>query len=242
MLDRAKIACGLATKTIRVQGLRFRVRRLTADEFFIAEVVVERQYNPAGFEINATDTVIDVGGNVGAFAVWAGSCAGRGRVITLEPVAENFSLLIRNLRRNALSHVTAVPAAVLSQRGAATIYLSSQGTGSHSARREFTGPLRGEQTVEAVTIGDIFERFGIDRCDFLKLDCEGAEYEILEHLPPELFHRIGKLVLEYHTQAEESKRAQADGLIERLQDAGYRIENYTDVVGTPRGMIFARRV
>ena len=55
------------------------------------------------------------------------------------------------------------------------------------------------------------------------------------------FSRIDKLVLEYHTKADEPKRRQSDGLIECLQNAGYRIAAYTDVADTNRGMIYARR-
>lgn len=239
--ERAKMVLGSPTKLVKLQGLRFHVRRLTADEFFVREVVADRQYNPAGFEINPTDQVVDVGGNVGAFAIWAGTCASRGRVITLEPVAENFSLLVRNIRLNGLPQVLPVRAAVTSQHGAATVYLSPEGTGSHSLLAEFAGPYRNSQHVEGVTLPDVFERHQLDQCDFLKLDCEGAEYEILYNLPLECFRRIDKLVLEYHTKAGEPKRRQSDGLIACLQNAGYRIAAYTDVADTNRGMIYARR-
>ena len=119
-LDRSLIALGLPTKTVRVHGLQLPVRRLTADEFFVREVLIDRQYNPAGFEINPTDNVLDIGGNVGAFAVGAAIQAGRGRVISVEPVQENFSLLVRNVGLNKLKNVIPVRAAVLSQRRPAT--------------------------------------------------------------------------------------------------------------------------
>ena len=78
-LERSLIALGLPTKTVRMHGSRLLVRRLTADEFFVREVLVDRQYNPAGFEINPTDNVLDVGGNIGAFAIDAAIRASRGR-------------------------------------------------------------------------------------------------------------------------------------------------------------------
>jgi FkbM family methyltransferase len=240
-LDRTLLALGVPTKTLRAAGLRFHVRRLTADEFFVREVLVERQYNPDGFEINPTDQIIDVGGNVGAFAIAAAAQARRGRIVTLEPVQENFSLLVRNVRLNGLDNIVPVRAAVLSQQRPATVYLSPEGTGSHSLFAELTGPPRGAQQVEGLTLADVFERFQIEVCHFLKLDCEGAEYEILYNLSPTYFSRIEKLAIEYHTRAGESKRQQADGLVAHLQHAGYRIDVYTDVLGTNRGMILARR-
>ena len=220
---------------------RLLVRRLTADEFFVREVLVDRQYNPDGFEINPTDNVLDIGGNVGAFAIGAAIRACRGRVVTVEPVQENFSLLVRNVGLNKLKNVIPVRAAVLSQRGPATVYLSPEGTGSHSVFADVTGPPRGEQQVDGVTLPDLFDQYQLDVCHFLKLDCEGAEYEILYGLPKSYFPRIEKLAVEYHARGGEPKRRQSDGLVAYLQAAGYRIEAYTDVADTPRGMIHARR-
>lgn len=240
-LDRGLIALGWSTKTVRAGTWRFRVRRLTADEFFVREVLVERQYNPAGFEINPADQIIDVGGNVGAFAIAAAAQAPRGRVITLEPVQQNFSLLVRNIRLNSLANILAVRAAVLAERRPATVYLSREGTGSHSLFRDLTGPPRGAQQVEGLTLADVFQRYSLDVCHFLKLDCEGAEYEILYGLAPAQLARIEKLAIEYHAHPGQSKRQQADALVAYLQDAGYHIAAYTDVVDTNRGLILARR-
>jgi FkbM family methyltransferase len=241
-LDRSLIALGLPTKTFCVRGLQFRVRRLTADEFFVREVLIDRQYNPAGFEINPTDNVLDIGGNVGAFAVGAASQAGRGRVISVEPVQENFSLLVRNVGLNQLKNIIPVRAAVLAQRRPVTVYLSPEGTGSHSVFADVTGSPRGEQQVDGVTLPDLFEQYQLDVCHFLKLDCEGAEYEILYGLPESYFPRIEKLAIEYHARGGEPKRTQSDKLVAHLQAVGYRIEGYTDVADTPRGMIHARRI
>jgi FkbM family methyltransferase len=241
LFERALIALGWPTKTLRAGSLRFRVRRLTADEFFVREVLVERQYNPDGFEINPADQIIDVGGNVGAFAIGAAVLARRGRVVTLEPVLENFSLLVRNVRLNGLDNIVPVRAAVLSQRRPATVYLSPEGTGSHSLFADLTGPPHGEQQVDGMTLPDVFDRYQLDVCHFLKLDCEGAEYEILYGLPSSYFSRIEKLAIEYHARPGNPKRRQADGLVTHLQNAGYQIAAYTDVVGTNRGMILARR-
>ena len=240
-LDRALIVFGASTKTVRAAGLQLRVRRLTADDFFVREVFVQRQYNPDGFEINPTDQIIDVGGNVGAFAIAAAIQACRGRVITVEPVQENFSLLGRNIRLNGLDNIVPLRAAVVARSCPTTVYLSPEGTGSHSVLADLSGPPRGEQQVDGVTLPDLFERYRLDVCHFLKLDCEGSEYDILYGLPASYFPRIQKLAIEYHTRPGESKRNQSDGLVSHLQNAGYRIEAYTDVVDTNRGMIFARR-
>ncbi len=46
------------------------------------------------------------------------------------------------------------------------------------------------ETVPAVSLADVFARCQIERCDLLKLDCEGAEYDILFNAPDGILQRI----------------------------------------------------
>lgn len=239
-LDRLAIACGWSLKTIRADSLHFRVRRLTSDEHYVHEVITERQYTPCGDEIHETDTVIDIGANIGSFAVMASRLAPRGRVLCLEPVGDNYRLLRDNLNRNACRNVTAVQAAVVAESRPTTVYLSPDGTGSHSIFPAFAGAAARTEAVAGIGLADLFAAHGVTKCDFLKIDCEGAEFEILLGLPGELFPRIRRLAIEYHTQSPATKRAEADALLDHLQAAGFVVETYTDILGTNRGMISAR--
>ena len=49
--------------------------------------------------------------------------------------------------------------------------------------------------VESISLKKIFDENKINKCNFLKLDCEGAEFKILESLPNEYFNKINKIVL-----------------------------------------------
>jgi FkbM family methyltransferase len=241
-LDRMLIRLGWRTKSLRVAGFDLRVRRLEADEHYVREVMVERAYGPPGYEIRETDTVVDVGGNIGALALDAGRRARRGRVVSVEPVEANFRLLCENVSRNRLPNVTPLRAAVVGTSATeTTVYLSPLGSGHHTIVRPLAGEASRGETVEAVRLQDLFERYAIECCNFLKLDCEGAEFEILENMPAEIARRISRLAMEYHTQGDRPKREQGSRLIDILLGLGFRIDQYTDVQGTPRGMIFAQR-
>jgi FkbM family methyltransferase len=211
--DRVLVALGHPLKTLHVHGCTIQVRRQTADEHFVREVFVQREYTRPGYEINQADVVIDVGGNIGSFALLAATQARAGKVVVLEPVAENFELLQRNIRANGLDNVIAEPCALMAEPGPVVMHLSAAGTGSHSAIAELAGPSAATQTVEAWSLQDLFQRHGIERCQFLKLDCEGAEFEIVRTLAPPLAARIDKIVAEYHTRPQTPKRSQADQLL-----------------------------
>lgn len=240
-LDRLLILCGFRHKTIVASGLRFRVRRLAADEHFVRDVVVDEEYSPSGYAITANDIVVDIGGNIGSFAVYAAAKARGGRVVSLEPIRDNFRLLIRNIASNSLGNVAAKHAALVARRGSVRIYISTIGSGGHSMLPGLAQQNRTYEDVEGVTLENVFDEFQLSHCDFLKLDCEGAEFEILENVDPNLCRRINKLVVEYHTFPDRDKLEQSNGLVERLADLGFTVDVYTDVIGTNWGTIYARR-
>ena len=58
--------------------------------------------------------------------------------------------------------------------------------------------------------------------DILKIDCEGAEFEILYNLPQEYFKRIEKIRLEYHNHLSDKKN-NSEYLMEFLKKNGFKV-------------------
>jgi FkbM family methyltransferase len=239
-LDRSLIAVGRPFKTIEAGGLRFRVRRQAADEHFVADVL-RGIYTPPGYEIRESDVVIDVGGNIGAFAVWAGRLASKGRVLSLEPAAENFAILEANVRLNGLTNVVPIKAALSVTPGTVTLHLAERSSGDHTINRSLIGDARGTEQVDAITLSDLLDRYHVERCDFIKFNCEGAEVPVILALDGATAARLRRIVLGYHTTPGEEKRSQSDALVRSLLELGFTIDDYTDIVDTNRGTIFARR-
>ena len=127
-------------------------------------------------------TVIDVGANIGVTAVLAGILCAPGRVLALEPVPEAFAHLVENVRRSALGNVTCLNVAASATAG--TVHLVSR-AGFHFAA--FVG---GGDTLEryagytsypaaAETIDDLAASEGLADVNFVKIDVEGYELEVL---------------------------------------------------------------
>ena len=77
-------------------------------------------------------------------------------------------------------------------------------------------------TVQSISLQRILDENKISSCKLLKLDCEGAEYEIIDSLPIEYFNKIENIVIEYHLA--DSKPELGKNLITKIQDAGFKIK------------------
>jgi len=110
-----------------------------------------------------------------------------------------------------------------------SIYLrADQGGGNHYAESL------------AISLPSLFEREGISRCDFLKIDCEGAEYEILMSLDPSMLDRIGKIACEYHQPAYYGvthPEHTPERLVRFLEENGFTV--YRKPVNPYLGMLYA---
>ena len=228
---------GFRTKSMNVDGDRVLVRRASVDEQIVRCVMLDLDYTRGWEPIGKADTVIDIWGNIGAFALIASRAAPDGHVFTFEPETDNFRLLKRNIAANGRRNVTAVHAAVAAKSGVVRLFKATKG----SLHTTVEGRLdaSGLEETRAVSLADIMDSHGIDRVDFLKIDCEGAEYEILYGLPSDYFPRIQRIALEYH--ARENKRARARELAGFLLAQGFELVEFTDFVGHDAGFLRVRR-
>jgi len=181
------------------------------DAFWLKEMVKEiyedRVYERF-FRVEEGDVVVDVGANVGVFTLKAWKQAGqRGKVVSFEPESRNYKRLCRNIGINGCANVFPVNAAVSDFDGVADFYIKDvslqhtllpRTTLSHDTQTVTT------RKVEARTLLSVLEELGMNRIDFLKVDAEGAELEVLRGSEKLLSSkRIRKVsVATYHSREE----------------------------------------
>ena len=215
---------GIATVSVRGSGLSFVVRS-KMDIWSIKESVVDRCYEVHGFPIDPNWTIFDIGAAIGDFSIRAAQHP-TNRVIAFEPFPESFDLLTRNIELNNCSNVVAIPSAVASRTGTLELDLSS-GEPLHLETAVDIAPAPDHQTVESISLKDAIDRYTDGAVDLLKLDCEGAEYDILGEASPETLTKIERIVMEYHERGKEQNH---QVLAITLERAGYSVQHVASPV------------
>ena len=64
-------------------------------------------------------------------------------------------------------------------------------------------------TVDATSLKAIITDNSLDKIDFIKIDCEGSEYEILYSTPSEIFDQISVMSIETHKGSKENENIKA---------------------------------
>ncbi len=150
----------------------------------------------------AGDVVLDIGAHIGAVSIILAKLHPHARVIAYEPAASNYAMLLANLAANHVLNVVAVREAVAGARGTLEMMWSPSETAGASGmlaetvRHALEGRGWQRETVPCVTLEDVFAQHQLDRCAFLKLDCEGAEWGIARHATA--LSRVDTLALELH--------------------------------------------
>jgi len=201
-------------------GTKFEVRAKTTDRGIITSVVLLDEYKIEKTNFSKDAVIIDIGGQAGIFAIFASRRSAK--VYTYEPTKENYAMLKRNININNLQKkVLANKNAVSDTEKTLKIYLSEDNTGGHSAYGAGNGTSTYEK-VSAISLKSILDKNSIKKCELLKIDAEGSEYDILYNLPKKYFSNIKNIHMEYHDIDRKMKNHKS--LIKFLKDLKYRVE------------------
>lgn len=196
------------------------------------EIVYKDDYRLRSDPLPRGAVVVDIGANIGMFSLHVAAAYGAARVLAFEPFPESFALLARNAERNHLDAIQPIPLAIAGEPGTRELHMQ----GRHGVHSLF-GTSGEAVRIECLTLAEAFARYGVERCDFLKLDCEGAEYEILLGAPSDTYARIQRVALEYHDWITDHHH---DELVRRLTAEGFAVTT-RDHLPSRTGYVFAKR-
>ncbi len=227
---------------LRKSGLRLQARGIM-DIWSIKETFLDRFYERFGVPIQDGWTIVDIGGGIGDYTLFAASADPHGKVFAFEPFPGSFALLQENLVANHAANVQAFPEAIWAQAGALKIDSTLGEPGqfvSRAADAPGGSPTTGGSStqVQSISMADAFARLDIPRCDLMKIDCEGAEYPILFNTPDEVLGRVQRIVMEYHDSITRYKHRDMQ---EFLASKGYAVRVVQNYVHADLGYLYAWR-
>jgi len=205
------------------------------------EVFIQRCYADY-FPFYHRNTILDVGAHVGAFAIFAGLYSQPGsQIFALEPSSDNFQVLQHNLSAQPFP-VIAQHLALSSGDGQQDLHLHA--SINHSLVDQYTLSTEDarSETVNTRSLDSWMAENNIDHLDFLKLDCEGSEYAILESASAGVLQRITTISMEFHDMKEPSRTGLS--LIKLLESHGFQVVKFLHEptsMGLNYGKIIATR-
>jgi FkbM family methyltransferase len=172
-------------------------------------------------EIGPDDIVVDVGANEGYFTILAAQLAHRGRVIAVEPQARCIDSVARNLAANNIRNCTILPVALGQSPGKGQMLLMPEmNSGASSLVRSYRWSRR-KQPVEIIDANELAARVAVEVFDFVKIDVEGYEPEVVQGLLPLLrAGHIKKLLLDYHPTLLAPRGIRPEDIHEQIVASG----------------------
>ena len=225
------------------------------------EIFKRGRYARVGFELRPSDTVVDIGGNIGVFVLWAAPQVPQGSIVSVEPNPVSLGCLKLNIERNGLNNVRAVQAAA-GRDGGTMQLIYHPGWEMIAYNAELSAPWFYKQSIlgrlirwivagltnrhvapepaqrivtPLMSLERIMDSHGIQVVNYLKLDCEGSEFDILRNIRGVCWSRIERAVIEYHEFGRDRRAAE---LVSILEGHGFEVEVHQSLfekLGRPFG-------
>jgi FkbM family methyltransferase len=174
------------------------------DAGIIREIFFKRVYAPY-FPFYENAVILDIGAHKGFFALFAARCAGPlSRIIAVEPSPGNFRHMETLLKKNTVSNVTTLQIGVSGVSATAQLYLTGAQNNSLFKDLLFNDKKPSDSiTIKTSSLDDLMKSQNLTHIDFMKIDCEGAEYAMLLNAPAEVMRVITTIAVEFHDLRDE---------------------------------------
>ena len=172
---------------------------------------------PKGIE---NGVIVDIGAHYGYFSIFAAKNIGtKSKIYAFEPSDDNFVNLIKNIQSTGLKNIIPSQMAISSTSTDRHFYTAK--SWNHSLFENYLDYMEPSTIVQCLTLADFISVQKIKQIDFLKIDCEGAEHEILQNCDLNTLMKINTISMEIHDMSHCG--FSSDKTIEKLQDVGFEI-------------------
>lgn len=172
--------------------------------------------------LKAGMTFVDVGANVGYYTLMAASLVGKsGRVLAFEPSSYAFGRLEETIRQNKLAQVQAIRAGLGDTNKEGQLFVSPN-TGNHTPSMV---PNEGGRpvAVPVLRLDDYLAEHEVDDVDFLKIDVEGFEPNVIRGAGKYIERgKIHAILCEFNAEWLAANQSSAPALYELLINFGFK--------------------
>ncbi len=167
--------------------------------------------------------VYDIGAHAGAYSLFFSRRVGpAGAVVAFEPSPKTFALLRRNIEINGVSNVRALECALGRESTRRALYVLPGMPSTASLAPEARTPFRLRSAVVAIEPLDVLApRLDLPSPDFIKIDVEGMEAEVLAGATDTLRRWRPDVLVEIHGATPHARKAQAERVAILLARLGY---------------------
>jgi len=176
-------------------------RSSTSDMTLMYEILFQTKYKSEYFfpdKLNPK-VIFDIGGNIGITSIYLASIFPDAKIYTFEPLPDNFEILIKNIQK--YDNIEAFNIGLGSKNGNFKVYLSDDSE-NYGGVSFFPHPIGNKSdayvSCEVKNINEMMEKINIESIDLIKIDTEGAEYDILTALHEKILRNVSWITGELH--------------------------------------------
>lgn len=168
-------------------------------------------YNFDSIDFKDGDVVIDIGGNIGMVSIYLAKKYPFLKIYAFEPVKQNYENFLKNIELNNINKdiIKVFNLAITKDRRDVILTSPFNNSGASNIYNNFRGSgniiLNNDISIKSITFDDIFSNNNISKCKLLKIDCEGAEYEILYSANVENLKNCEYMRAEFHGKKYKQK-------------------------------------
>lgn len=173
------------TQTISLD--QYRSMEIAFRPFIFSDMaIVSTVFEPdvrSAFQPKPNETVVDVGAHIGLYTLIAARMLGNiGKVISIEPDESSLAVLRKNIAINHLNNTIVLPIALGYINGWKNFYYGVMPSGStfYPTRERALYKVRKTKKIDVVTMDALLEKLGIGDVDWMKINVEGADLDVLQ--------------------------------------------------------------
>ncbi len=212
--------------------------RSRMDIWILKETCLDKDYETQSASFVDGWTFIDIGAGIGDFTIDIAKRFPKSVIHAFEPFPESYDLLCRNIAINSVDNVKPYKRGVGGNNTEMKISSNLPQAVMQSTVRRAATETDSQIPIASTTLDVFFDEENIHQCDFLKIDCEGAEFEIFFSASSQTMAKIQNIAMEYHDGVTPHDHQE---LVDFFTNHGFRVHLKENPVHENLGLLFACR-